>query len=597
MTEARQSVEPEPHYEPAEGERQFTARALIAGSIVGGLICMINVSFGLKTGWAIGGSILAAVLSYAMMSVGQRVFRSAPLTALETNIAQTAGSAAGAVTSAAGLNNAIPAMALLGFEYSGLQLLLWAASVGTLGVFYAVPLRRQMVLIDKLRFPSGTATAATIVAIFGKGEDANKQTKMFLAMALAGAAFFLTAHWFPAAGSPPIHDWWELPFLITAASYGFTLLLSPLFTGAGILVGPRISTSLLAGAILGWGVLAPYAQSQGWANDALMDASHGPRAWILWPGVAMMTAEGLTALALNWRSVVRAFVGSGAENGDVDRAPMSEQITNVTWIGGLALATVATTFTAWLLFDMNPLLTPFAVALTAVLAAVATRTLGETEINPVGPMGKITQIAYGGIAPGHIPTNLMGAAVTAAGASQAADMMQDLKTGHLLGASPKKQFKAQLVGIVVGILVCIPIYSVTTSQHELGGAELPAPAAQAWKAVAELLTKGFDALPPFAEPAAAAGLLFGILLPIARKYLPENRSRYLPSALAMGIGFLVPAFFSIAFFLGAMVDLVWSKVQPKREAGIAFVVAAGLMAGEGLTEAAINTANFFGLDI
>ena len=83
-----------------------------------------------------------------------------------------------------------------------------------------------------------------------------------------------------------------------------------------------------------------------------------------------------------------------------------------------------------------------AIALSAVLAAVAARSLGETDINPMGGVGKVTQLVFGGISPGQMATNLMSAGITNGGAAQAGDMMQDLKTGYLLGASPRKQFGA-----------------------------------------------------------------------------------------------------------------------------------------------------------
>ena len=92
-----------------------------------------------------------------------------------------------------------------------------------------------------------------------------------------------------------------------------------------------------------------------------------------------------------------------------------------------------------MVFDIPVWMTIIAIILSAVLSIVAVRSVGETDINPVGGMGKVTQLAYGGLAPGQMSTNLMAAAITGAGASQAGDMMQDLKTGHLLGASPRKR--------------------------------------------------------------------------------------------------------------------------------------------------------------
>ena len=195
-------------------------------------------------------------------------------------------------------------------------------------------------------------------------------------------------------------------------------------------------------------------------------------------------------------------------------------------------------------------------------------------------MGKVTQLVYGGLAPGSIGTNLMAAAVTGAGASQAADMMQDLKTGRLLGASPRRQFVAQLWGIGAGVLFCIPAYLLVTSAYPLGGDQLPAPAAFSWKAMAELLTQGLDALPPHAGSAVAIGVAFGALLPILRR--KPSWAPYLPSGLAIGIAFIVQAFFSLVIFFGALALVLWRRTRPASASKLSFAVASGLVAGEGL---------------
>ena len=131
-------------YTPAPGESQFTARAVIAGCLIGGVVSAMNIYFGLRTGWSIGGSLIAAILGYSLFAA---IRPGKAYTRLEANITQTSGSAAGSMTSAAGLLAAIPALGMLGFELSWWQLVLWSLSVAYLGVFFAVPLRRQMVLV------------------------------------------------------------------------------------------------------------------------------------------------------------------------------------------------------------------------------------------------------------------------------------------------------------------------------------------------------------------------------------------------------------------------------------------------------------------
>ena len=109
-----------------------------------------------------------------------------------------------------------------------------------------------------------------------------------------------------------------------------------------------------------------------------------------------------------------------------------------------------------------------------------------------------------------------------------------------------------------------------------------APAAQAWKAMAELLSGGFDQLPPNAVPAIIAGAAFGTLLPVIRKFV-KPAAPYVPSSLAMGIAFIVPAYYSVAMFLGSMMLVSWKRISPASAAALAIAVASGLIAGEGLT--------------
>jgi len=576
-------------YEPAPGELQLTARAIVVGILLGGVVAAMNIYFGLKTGWGIGGSLIAAILGYSVFAA---IKPKRPYTVLEANITQTAGSAAGSMTSAAGLLSAVPALGMLGYELSPVELTLWALSVAYLGVFYAVPLRRQMVLVEKLRFPTGTATAETIIAMFTPGGDAIDKSRALLRWGIAAAVFTLAAFFISPLGGPPLD---ALPVIggvfALGAAWSFSLIISPLMTGAGILIGPRVATSLLAGAVVSWAVIGPLVQAKGWAPGAVMSYSDGVRGWILWPGVAIMVADALTSLALSWRTVLNTFTARKDETVIEDPALA---VPNTWWIGGLIVASIATVMSAWLVFGIPPHLTVIAVALSWVLATIAVRSTGETDINPLGGMGKVTQLVFGGLAPGAMSTNLMAAAISSAGASQAGDMMQDLKTGHLLGAAPRPQVIAQLIGVFFGVFFCVPIYLLFDEVYEIGGEELPAPAAHAWRAMAELLAEGFGALPPGAVGAVIAGLIFGSALPILRKLVPSV-GKYLPSALAFGIAFIVPALYSVAMFIGALLFMLWKARSPDAANKLAFAVASGLIAGEGLMGVLVALLQLFGV--
>jgi OPT family oligopeptide transporter len=231
-------------------------------------------------------------------------------------------------------------------------------------------------------------------------------------------------------------------------------------------------------------------------------------------------------------------------------------------------------------FNIPWYLSLVAIALSSVLSAVATRALGETDINPVGGMGKVTQLVFGVLAPGQMTTNLLAAAITGGGASQAADMMQDLKTGNLLGASPRKQMLAQLAGITMGIFLCVPAYELLTNAYPLGEDELPAPAAIAWKAMAELLAKGPGALPSHTGSAVIVASVVGAIIAALRRV--GSIKAYVPSGLAMGIALIIPAYYSMTIFYGLAAWWVWKSINPTAADRYTYAAAAGLIAGEGL---------------
>jgi OPT family oligopeptide transporter len=309
-----------------------------------------------------------------------------------------------------------------------------------------------------------------------------------------------------------------------------------------------------------------------------MSFRDGPRGWILWPGVALMVSEALTSLGLSWRTFVRALTFSST--GQTKSANDNEQIPNSWWIGGLVAGSLVTMVISSNVFEIHWYETLVAIALSAVLAAVAARSLGETDINPMGPVGKVTQLVFGGLSPGQITTNLMSAGITNGGAAQAGDMMQDLKTGYLLGASPRKQFAAQLFGILAGVGLVVVAYEIFTRAYKIGSEEIPAPAAFAWKGMAELLVNGFGALPPHAPIAVAIAAAVGILLPVLRKI--ERIKSYVPSGLAMGIALLNYPYYSLVMFYGLVIWLIWKWLWPAAAEKYTFAVASGMIAGEGL---------------
>jgi uncharacterized oligopeptide transporter (OPT) family protein len=144
---------------------------------------------------------MAAVIS---MSIFKLLNPAKIFTVHEANICQTTASAAGAITSTAGLVAGIPALKLLGYDYSTSALIIWAFSVAYFGVFFALPLRSQVVVKEKLAFPSGQATYETIVAMANAGDLALNRGRYLFRAAIAAAVFTIVAYFIPQLADPPI---------------------------------------------------------------------------------------------------------------------------------------------------------------------------------------------------------------------------------------------------------------------------------------------------------------------------------------------------------------------------------------------------------
>ncbi len=165
-------------------------------------------------------------------------------------------------------------------------------------------------------------------------------------------------------------------------------------------------------------------------------------------------------------------------------------------------------------------------------------------------MGKITQLFFGAVSPGNINVNLMSAAVTAAAASTSADLLTDLKSGYLFGAHPRQQFVAQFAGIFVGTLVSVlSFWLLVPDASALGGYQFPAPAAQAWRAVALALSHGVLALGPVKTWSIAVGALVGVVLSVLPAMFPSRRHLF-PSPTGLGLAWTFHWHYGLLFFLG-----------------------------------------------
>ncbi|MCE5303990.1 MAG: OPT/YSL family transporter [Planctomycetaceae bacterium] len=602
---------------------QFTPRAIISGMAIGGIMSISNLYVGLKTGWGLGVTITACIIAFAVFRAMEAIvpaYRRRPFSVLENLTMSSAASAAGYISSA-GLVSSIPALYMAtGRALTWWEMMLWLGAVAPLGVCMAIPLKRQLINIDQLPFPTGIATAETLRGIHAAGVEAMQKAKALLWTALAGFGVKLWASLgligvslkerfaLPQAWCERL-DRWTLPDalplwpgqqgLIDRLTLGFEG--STIMVAAGAIMGIRVGVSLLVGAVIYYGVLAPQLIERGVIPG---DGYREIVKWILWPSTAMMVVSGLLAFAMRWRTIGRAFGELVAifGGGDRHRDPLADVEAPASWfILGVLLSGSACVVLGMWRFQISWWMGIVAVALTFLLSIVAARATGETDITPISAMGKITQLAYGVIAPSNMTTNLMTASITAGAASHSADLLTDLKSGYLLGSNPRRQTLAQFFGVVAGILFCVPIYTIVVktptpaadgsqpaaAETNLGTAQLPAPSAKVWAAVAEVLNRGLDGLPPGAIWAMVIGGALGAALTLAEEFLPRPWVRWLPSATGLGIAGVVPASNSISMFLGALIAWLWTKWNAKSAEKYVISGSSGLIAGESLTGVAV----------
>lgn len=592
-------ADPHAHRPDPDGARpELTLRAILTGIVIGALLTPCNIYSGLKIGWAFNMSIAAGLLAWGFWRLSQRIAATRQWDILENNINQTAASAAASIISG-GLVAPIPALTLLtGQTLAWHWLSLWVFAVSALGIVVAAGLRNQMLLRERLAFPAGIATAETMTQIHGEGAEALARLRvLFGAAAVAGLAKGIDDLLvkLPRPGPSSVLPWAAVPAaapaaaaapLPTFANLGFILDPSLLMLGFGAIIGLRAGLSILLGAVFAWGLLAPWLVARGWAEAGPADADwFAPLVtWLLWPGVTMMVVASLLSFAF---SLLRLY----RRREETRPAPRPAFSRFRGHLLGFCAVTALIAFAAAWLFGIGLWQSLLAAALSYVLAVVAARVTGETGITPIGAMGKVTQLAYGLAAPGNIVANLMSANITGGAAGQCADLMQDLKTGLLVGATPRFQIVAQVFGIAVGALVGSAVYLllIPDPQAMLLTAEWPAPAVATWKAVAEVLAEGIGAIPPGAVPAMGIAAAAGALLALSEVILPDRLARRLPSAPAMGLAFVLPAWNAISLCLGALLARLFPHWAERRT----MALAAGLVAGESLVGIAVVMTGLF----
>ncbi|KAI9677299.1 MAG: Ras GTPase activating protein ira2 [Trizodia sp. TS-e1964] len=611
----------------------FTPRGLLAGLLIGVLVCFSNTYFGLQTGWVSMMSLPSSLLGFgAFKALSPHL--SYPFSPAENVFVQTVAVALGAMPLAAGFVGVVPALNYLLTEdegrvlLGGEKLVLWALGLAFFGVVFAVPLRKQVVVREKLRFPSGTATALIIGVLHGergrkRGDEEERESGAggwedrlrLLLLSFAGSGVYtLITYFIPILRNLPVFG----HFL--ARNWLWTFNPSPGYVGQGLIMGPATTLHMLVGAVLAWAVLSPLAKAKGWAPGEVGDWEHGSKGWIIWVSLAIMLADSIVSLswlvarpavAYCWPYLHRLYSAgtrqytytplrssntpedqgtttppSKPDAADVNEAAPEHLISNRTVLIGLSLSTLACILSIRIVFSsLIPLYATTAAVLIALLLSImGVRALGETDLNPVSGISKIAQICFALIIPhsnrNAVLINLVAGAVSEAGAQQAGDLMQDLKTGHLVGAAPDAQFYGQLIGSAVGAVVSAGVYKLYTSVYAVPGDLFQVPTAFVWVFTARLVTG--QGLPPMVlEWAVGAAVVFAIGTVVRIVGKGRRWQSFVPGGIAVAIGMYNGPSFTLARTVGGLMNWYWRSHKRGEETPL-IVMASGLILGEGV---------------
>ena len=583
---------PSPYISPTESPAEATAKAVGAGILFGILFGAANAYLGLRAGLTISTSIPVAVMTVALF----RTLRAGGVssTILEANLSQTVGSASSSVAS--GVIFTLPALFLWGFDTTFAQITILAMCGGLLGVLFMIPLRPYLIVREhgRLPYPEGTACAEVLMASQTGGASARN---VFLGLGI-GALVKTVTGWLQAV---PDGLQVSIPFL-KKAQLGSNV--SPALLGVGYILGPRIATIMVSGGLLSWLVIIPILATWGTGRpDPLypetvltLDAMAPSLLWtryIRYIGAGAVATAGLITLLRSVPLMVESFRFGArqirnrlSDSPDGPAVPRTEQDLSLRVVGVGAALVFAVLVLAPLAFSSIEFVAGRAVAAALVVVfafffvTVSSRIVGLVGVtaNPTSGMTIATLLATASVFlllgwtdnAGKMAALTVGAVVAIA-ASIAGDTSQDLKTGFLLGATPRRQQLGELVGVLTSAAFVALTVLLLARAYGFGEAELPAPQAVLMQLV-------IDGVLDRSLPWTLVGIGAGIAIVAELLRIPS---------LPFAVGVYLPVSTMMPVFLGGLLRLVLERRAAtdeerlaRRDSGI--LLGSGLVGGEGL---------------
>lgn len=561
-------------YVPAKSKMsEFTLRAVILGIFLGLIFGVGNAYLGLKVGTTVSASIPAAVLSMAIL----RTFFNKP-SILENNLVQTVASVGEGL--ATGVIFTVPALFILGEQISMMRIFLLSTLGGVLGVLFMIPMRRYIIVKEHgvLPFPEGTACAE----ILKSGEKSGPKAAMAFVGIITGAIYKTCCN--------ALNLWPETPSWVIKRFEKtiFSIDATPALLGVGYIIGPKISSFILAGGALGWWVLIPLIKMFDLSMDVIFPATipvaqmSAEEIWsnyIRYIGVGTVTVGGVFSL-INvapavWKTV-HSSIKELFKSGRDESVQRTDRDISLKW---LILGSLAIILTLWLTpgLPMNLVTILLLSILGFFFVAVTSLTVGlvGSTSNPVSGMTITTLlitclifVALGWTERLYLISALTMAIVACVAICMAGTTSQDLKTGYLIGATPRYQQIAEIIGVILPALAISGTMYLLNQTYGLGSSQLPAPQGTMMALIAKGVIEGNI---PFIL--VSIGVVIGLIL----------RLLSIP-ILPFALGLYLPLSLSTPVMLGGIVSaFVKRRTKDKETFQRGVLTSSGLVAGDACT--------------
>jgi len=575
---------------------QLTIRSGLTGFLLGGVLAATALYIAAKTGITIGVGLTSVILAFALFRAMHAAGLGADFTILENNCTQSIATAAGYMV--APMTSALAAyMLVTGKIIPWSHMIAWMCITSILGVLLAFPMKRRFINEEQLPFPEGRASGVVLDALYtgDAGEGMLKArllgfTALFTGlyqavvsdgwMKLLQFRILRLDQWAGMKEPWTFHERLDTYYYAAvgkASQYiptilgtdirvlGLRLTLDAAMLGVGGLMGIAVATSCLLGAFVNFAILAPIMIQ---AGDIV--ARIGPdgttvpisraeivNQWSLWWGVTMMVVGSLVSL-LGRPEIFRGLFKRRAKS---DGPDVLKHIEFPLWISivGVPVFSALGAWVSHVFFGVPWLLTFISLPLILVLSVICTNSMALTSWTPTGALSKITQFSMGAIDRTNPASNLIPAGMTAEVASNAANLLSDIKPGYMLGGKPRQQAVGHVIGIFSGAIACVPLFFLLFLQPDAQGVRSVStmvsdsfafPAAMQWKGVAELITKGVGALPYSAVVSMIVAAVAAAAIEVARMV---TKGRFLLSAVSIGLGVVLPPESTLAMWVGAMI--------------------------------------------